>query len=135
MFLLFSVAGELLNVLLLRVLSILMISALGFTDDISDTPRGPQFVEFPVRYFYVPLKNKYESDIFGIIWISSLPHNIHTARSHFKTKLPVQKWSLKTTEVKRIIMQVLINQCQCLMLLTKSYFMQDVSFQINCREG
>lgn len=48
MLLLLSVAGELLNVLLLHFSSILMLCALSLTDDISDLP---QFVKFPVRHF------------------------------------------------------------------------------------
>lgn len=57
MFLLFSVAGELQNVLFIFFL-VLLLCALSFTDDISVLPQGPQFVEFPVRYFYVSLQKK-----------------------------------------------------------------------------
>lgn len=55
MFLLLSVAGQLLNVLLLHFSLILMLCALSLKDDISDLP---QFVKFSGRYFYVCLKKK-----------------------------------------------------------------------------
>lgn len=55
MFLLLSVAGQLLNVLLLHFSSILMLCALSLRDDISDLP---QFVKFQVRYFYVSLEKE-----------------------------------------------------------------------------
>lgn len=52
MFLLLSVAGQLLNVLLLHFSSMLMLCALSLTDDISDLP---QFVKFPIKYFYISI--------------------------------------------------------------------------------
>lgn len=101
MFLPLSVAGELLNVLLLRFFSIPKLCALSLTDDISDSLQGPQFVKLSVRYFYISLKKNKKKRIYGIIRTSSLPHNIHTSRFHFKTQLSVQKWDLKPTESEK----------------------------------
>lgn len=52
-----SCYSQLVNVLLPHFFSILMLCTLSRTDDISDSPQGPQFVKFSVTV-YVPLKKK-----------------------------------------------------------------------------
>lgn len=80
MFLPLSVAGELLNVLLLHFFSIPKLCALSLTDDISDSPQGPQFVKLSVRYFYISLKKKIKKKKEPMV--SSGPPHYHTISTH-----------------------------------------------------